>query len=191
MPSPLAHSAVGYVVYRTQRRWLTGDENRGKGWLAGSLVLALGFSLAPDADSLVGFAFGDLGRYHNTISHSLIAGVAVALVAGVVAAVVAMIAAQETRSRFGRWFLVALLCYEAHVIMDFFTVGRGVMLFWPFSVERFISPVKLFYGLHWSDGWLSARHLWTFISEFGFITVLFVLVHLYSRKDALFRRLSR
>jgi inner membrane protein len=191
MPSPLAHSAVGYVIYRTQRRRLTGDKNRRKGWFTCSLVLALGLSLAPDADSLVGFISGDLGRYHNTVSHSLIAGIAAALVAGVVAALVAMIAGQEPRSRFGRWFWVALLCYEAHVIMDFFTVGRGVMLFWPFSVERFISPVILFYGLHWSDGWLSVRHLWTFISELGFIIILFALVHLYSRREALFRRLSR
>ena len=37
--------------------------------------------------------------------------------------------------------------------MDFFTVGRGVNPFWPFSLERFASPVPVFYGLHWSYGW--------------------------------------
>lgn len=190
MPSPIAHSAVGYVIYRAQRGRLSGERFRWQRRFTVPLLITLGLSLAPDADSLVGFALGDLGRYHNTVSHSLIAGVAFALVVGLVAVLVALVAGQNQHGRFGRWFLIALLCYESHVIMDFFTIGDGVMLFWPFSVERFISPVPLFYGLHWSHGWISVWHLWTFVSELGFGIVLLVLVRLFSRREALFHRSS-
>jgi len=178
MPSPLAHSTAGYVIYRTQRDLLTGQNGRR---LTLALLITLGLSLVPDADSFVGFAFGNFGRYHNTVSHSLVVGAGFALVVGLLAAVAGLIGGWR-HARFAPWFLLALLCYETHVIMDFFTVSRGVMLFWPFSGQRFLSPVSLFYGLHWSDGWISVKHLWTFLSELGFSVVTVVLVRLFSRE---------
>jgi membrane-bound metal-dependent hydrolase YbcI (DUF457 family) len=46
------------------------------------------------------------------------------------------------RGDFVLWFVVLLASYEMHVIMDYFTVGgRGVMLFWPLTLQRFESPV--------------------------------------------------
>ncbi|NIV75262.1 MAG: hypothetical protein GWN37_10615, partial [Gammaproteobacteria bacterium] len=47
-----------------------------------------------------------------------------------------------------RAFLLTLVCYELHVLLDYLTVGRGVMLLWPLSAERFAPPIYLFYGLH-------------------------------------------
>jgi hypothetical protein len=50
-----------------------------------------------------------------------------------------------------------------------------VMALWPLSEKRFLLPVPLFYGLHWSDGWLSLRHVWTVLTELAFTAVaLFV-----------------
>ena len=34
-------------------------------------------------------------------------------------------------------FALTLACYESHVVMDYFTVGRGVMALWPWTPERF------------------------------------------------------
>lgn len=45
-----------------------------------------------------------------------------------------------------RWFAIAAVNYELHVLMDAPTLGRGVMLAWPVLSDRVESPVKLFYG---------------------------------------------
>ena len=67
--------------------------------------------------------------------------------------------------------------------MDLFTIGRGVLLFWPFSSQRFSFPLKLFYGLHWYDGWLSLRHMWTLLTELGFVVVIVAAVHLLPKSE--------
>ncbi len=85
------------------------------------------------------------------------------------------------RAGFRFWLVLSLLCYELHVLADYLTWGRGVMLFWPFTPERFAPPVYLFYGLHWSDGLFSVRHLWTVLTELGFAAVLLAALELRSR----------
>jgi len=172
MPSPLAHALAGWAVYR-------GGVRGGTGAPAARTVAAaaIALSLAPDLDALPGLATGNLGRYHNNMSHSVLFALAVALL-------VAAAAHRVGGWSFGRWFTLALTCYMLHVTMDFFTVGRGVMLAWPFSEERFQSPVKLFYGLRWSDGWISMRHLWTLFSEVGSAVLIGVVVRFWPRRKA-------
>jgi inner membrane protein len=141
------------------------------------LVVIISLSILPDLDSVAGFLMGDLGRYHNNWTHSLIVGLGVALVIGSLVWLV-------RNSGFSRWFLLALLCYELHIIIDYLTVGRGVKAFWPVSLERFVSPVQVFYGLHWSDGWLSTRHLLTLVTEVGFIALISIIVYVVYNKKA-------
>ena len=74
------------------------------------------------------------------------------------------------------WAIGGLLCCWSHIAMDYFTVGRGVMLFWPLSLARFDSPVKAFYGLRWSAGLWSTHHLYTFVTEILFIASLLFLL---------------
>ncbi len=62
--------------------------------------------------------------------------------------------------------------------MDAFTIGRGVMILWPFSIDRYASPVSLFYGVHWSDGWVSVRHLWTMVTELALLAAAGLFIHL-------------
>ncbi len=143
------------------------------GPLSLSLVLALGLSLFPDLDSILGILMGDLERYHNNLTHSLILGV-------VVASGVSGVVWLKQRSGFSAWFMISLLCYEMHVLMDFFTSGRGVMLLWPFSSNRYSSTVSLFYGVQWSEGWVSPQHLLTLVTEMGFILFVFVMAYLLS-----------
>jgi inner membrane protein len=138
-------------------------------------MMIISLSILPDLDSVAGILMGDFGRYHNNWTHSLIVGLGVALVVGSLVWLV-------RHSGFARWFILALLYYELHIIMDYFTVGRGVKVFWPFSPERFASPVPMFYGLHWSDGWLSMRHLLTLVTEVGFVVLLGIIVHLTLNK---------
>ena len=184
MPSPIAHTAIGYLIFKVQRR---GDVRKGQKWtraVAPTLIVVLGLSILPDLDSVAGILMGDFGSYHNNWTHSLLIGLGVALVIGSLVWLM-------RHSGFGRWFIITLLCYELHVVMDYFTIGRGVMAFWPFSLERFASPVPVFYGLRWSDGWLSTRHLFTITTEVGFIILVVIIAHSNLIRKNLIRRFTR
>lgn len=134
------------------------------------MLATVGLSLLPDLDTALGVVAGDLARFHSNISHSLIFGLVVALVVGGAVGV-------KRRRSSGKWFLIALVVYELHVLTDYATLGRGVLLLWPLSSERYVSPIKVFYGLHWSQGWISTSHLVTLITEVRFIVILVLLVH--------------
>jgi hypothetical protein len=166
MPSPLAHAAMGYVLYRATKK---PDDSGRIGPLPQLLILTVGISILPDLDFLAGIIFGDLYAYHNQVSHSLVVGTGFSLLA---AGAIWL----ATRRTFGRWFLILALSYNLHIVMDFFTYKtRGIMLFWPFTEARYEGAVKLFYGVRWSEGLWTPSHLVTLATELGvvFLLVLF------------------
>jgi membrane-bound metal-dependent hydrolase YbcI (DUF457 family) len=169
MPSPLAHLAAGYTIYRLSRRHEPQPSLGRVGPLPGLLAVTAAFSLLPDIDSAVGLLLRDFGRFHNNATHSLVAGVFFSLAFALLV--------WRRRGRFVYWFSVALVCYSLHVAMDAATIGRGVMALWPITEERFFMPVSFFYGLHWSQGWFSMRHLWTLSTELVFVAVLLFILH--------------
>ncbi len=166
MPSPIAHAAVGYALYRLYMAQTRPIKQSRIGSWPRLAIIASGLSLLPDLDFVPGFFFpGAFDQFHNTFANSIFTGLGVALGVGALARL-------WRQKGFWFWFLFTLISYELHVLMDYFTVGRGVMLFWPFTAQRFEPPFKLFYGLHRSDGWLSIRHLWTLVTELGFVILL-------------------
>ena len=176
MPSPIAHMAAGYAVFefaRLRMREVGNSTVR----LCVLLMGVLGLSLLPDMDSVAGILAKDFGRYHNNLTHSFSMGIAATLLIAAGAFVM-------DRKRVAQWAILALVCYELHVLMDFFTVGRGVMIFWPISPDRWEPSFKLFYGLHWSNGWFSHRHLWTLLNESVFAVILIGCVKWLQRRRA-------
>lgn len=170
MPSPIAHLAVGYAIYRLSRQSEPQPELRQFGPVPGLLAVTAVFSLLPDIDLAVGFLTGDFGRFHNNATHSLIVGAFFSfLFAGLMW--------WRRRQRFFYWFGVAVVSYWLHIAMDAATISRGVMALWPLTDTRFLAPLTLFYGLHWSDGWISIRHLWTLLTELLFVALVLVLLH--------------
>jgi inner membrane protein len=175
LPSPLAHAAVGYGIYRIARSHSLNQNLRdsmSRRWLLGATII---LSLLPDIDAVLGFLLGNFGRYHNNITHSIFAGLFASLLFNA-------IMRSHTTLKNVNWLIIALTCYELHVIMDFFTVGRGTMLFWPLTSSRFESPIKLFYGLHWSQGWFSIKHIWTLVSELFFLSFIYASYRIFSMK---------
>lgn len=177
MPSPIAHLTAGYVLYALSRAQQPEPALGRIGPVPGLLAVTAGLSLLPDLDSVVGVLAGDFGRFHNNLTHSLLVGAAVALLFGA-----AMRAGRG--GGFWFWFTVALAAYELHVLMDWTTYGRGVMALWPLTDARFQAPVFLFYGLHWSQGWLSVRHLWTLVTELAFAAVSVLALRRLTRRVA-------
>ena len=176
MPSPIAHLGAGYAIYRYYKHRL--PEERRQIWKVPlQLFLIAGLSMLPDLDVIPAIIFRDMRAYHNNISHSLLFGVPVALL-------IAGILHRVYRTSFWLWFVICLVSYDLHVIMDAFTAERGVMLFWPFTEERFASPVKLFYGLQWGLGWFSVWHLWTIFTESAFVAVLVIAMNYFEKRRA-------
>ena len=179
MPSPFAHAAVGYTLYR-----LTRSDTDKKITLSlpvfrsmdlpSSLLVSLGLSLAPDLDAIAGLAFHDMANFHNNGTHSLLVGAAVSLLVAFLASRKARLQGAAWRASFWRWFAIAFSSYGVHIFMDFLTRGgRGVRLLWPLVGARFIPVVEVFYGVDWGAGWFSVHHLVTFGTELIFIALLF------------------
>lgn len=174
MPSPIAHLTVGYAIYRYYEQRLPEDK-RSVWKIPLQFFLIACLSLLPDLDIAPAIIFRDMVAYHNNFSHSLIVALPVSLViAGIFYALY--------RADFWLWFVICLVSYGLHVVMDSLTMGRGVMMFWPLTQDRFASPVKLFYGLKWGFGWFSLWHLWTVLSEALFSLGIILAVNYLNKK---------
>lgn len=167
MPSPIAHATIGWAVFQVAHSAFPSPRDEERGWLRWQLAAAVVLSLLPDVDSILGLLTGNMGRYHNNLTHS----VPIALV---VASVVGLFALLKGRQCGLHWYLLALSSYGFHLAADVLTMGRGIMWLWPWSTQRLLSPVPLFYGLHWSDGLWSVRHVWTLLTELGFAALLYL-----------------
>jgi membrane-bound metal-dependent hydrolase YbcI (DUF457 family) len=177
MPSPLIHTTAGYVLYRLTRP--RGSDRRSGLFSRISspklLAAAIGYSLLPDLDSVPGLLTGDMARYHNNMAHSLAAAVLVGLATGLIARV-------GFKASFKTWFVLSAVPYALHMLMDFFTVSRGVMLAWPLTDARFLAPFTLFYGLRWSEGLVSEHHVMTLVTELPVVVISVLLVHRISTR---------
>ena len=164
MPSPIAHAALGYAVYRVFKPYLLGENEPSILKDRQLLTLAFGLSLLPDLDFLPGLLTDNAGEFHNGATHSPLMAVLVAVAAAVLA-----------RRRSDRWrtyFVFVLAAYGLHVLADFVTMGRGTMVLWPVSDERISPPLHIFYGLRRSEGIVSSLHFITLVNELLFVAAL-------------------
>ena len=175
MPSPIAHLTAAYVAQRIGLAYVPEPEAETQRSARRLLLATAVFSMLPDVDAVAGALSGDFGSYHNEATHSLLVG------AGVSLAFASIMAWRQRGFLF--WFLLAAGCYSAHVLMDSATPGRGVLAAWPISNRRFNAPLTLFYGLHWSEGWISVRHVWTVVTELGFAAVTALVLLVFGRRD--------
>jgi membrane-bound metal-dependent hydrolase YbcI (DUF457 family) len=174
MPSPIAHFGMGYVIYRYYKDRLPQDQRRL--WrFPLQLVMVVGLSMLPDLDVIPAIIFRDMRAYHNNFSHSLLFAVPVSLL-------VAGVFHQIYRSNFWLCFLICLISYDLHVIMDALTAERGVMIFWPLTQNRFSFPIKVFYGVQWGLGWFSLWHLWTIFTELLFVIAVMGVVNYFEKR---------
>lgn len=159
MPSPIAHIAAGYLIYRfyPHQNSILLPRRRIR------VAITILFSLLPDMDIILGLLFHDLKRYHNGLTHSFFVGL-------ILSHVVSAIVKRNHSLAFTYFFTFTLVPYELHILMDYLARGkRGVMLLWPFSRRRFRFPKKLFYGVKWNQGPTSRSHLWTIATEVALV----------------------
>ena len=139
------------------------------------MILVMGLSMLPDLDIIPAMIFRDMEKYHNNFSHSLLLAIPVAIL-------IAAILRQIYHSDFWVGFLICLISYDFHIVMDALTAERGVIMFWPLSQNRFTFPIKVFYGVQWGLGWFSIWHLWTIFTESLFVLVVVSVVNYFEKR---------
>ena len=161
------HIAVGMAAGRGFARG-----GRRSGSESAAMVRFSIVSLWPDVD-VVGFRFGisyadPLG--HRGASHSIVA----ALLVGAMRALFAAAARLQVLRTAVYVTLVAL----SHGLLDTCTFGggRGVALLWPFSHDRFWSPLRFIPVAPLGLGILSSSGVWVAFSE----VVMFAPLWLYA-----------
>lgn len=174
MPSPIAYLGVGYAIYHQYKNKLPQDQ-RSFWKIPFQLAVVAGLSLLPDLDVVPAILFKDMRAYHNNFSHSIFFAIPVSLI-------IASVFQRVYRSNFWMWFMICLLSYDLHVVMDALTAERGVMMLWPLTQDRFSSPIKIFYGLQWGLGWFSIWHLWTIVTESFFVGIILTAVNYFDKR---------
>lgn len=137
MPTPIAHSLAGGIIYFLQLRKIP------KAWkyfIVGILFFIF-YSNLPDLDFLLGIWYGNINKYHHGFTHSIFFLFCVALLTGIAAKYVFSMS-------FWRIIGISFLLLELHLFMDYVTGDTrepyGVMLFWPFSHKYYIFPISFF-----------------------------------------------
>lgn len=175
MSSPITHLACAYVAYSAA----TANTTAAMGLSRRSALLAAAFfSLAPDLDYAAACVGGSVEAYHNHFTHSLV------FVLGVAGLVAVLLRAMRPMLRIRFFFLFAAACGLLHLAVDYCTHGRGLMLLWPWSGHRFISPYPIFQGVRWSEGWISSSHGVTLAQDAVFAAILVLLTRWIARRRA-------
>lgn len=132
MPSPIGHSLMACSLYADR-----SPVRRRSWWTLAAIVL---FANAPDLDFIPGLLLGQPLLFHRSMTHSLM----FPAILGGLAFVVFACRGRAEAGRVGRLVFFATL---SHVALDFFCApakSSGVMLFWPFSFEKFAAETPLF-----------------------------------------------
>jgi inner membrane protein len=147
MATPIGHAVAGYAIYSISPH---GAHGRGSWRLA---LLCIFMAVAPDLDVLPGLLQGKPVLFHGGITHSLGTG----LVLSLLVAGICRFSGRTVVSVFS----LCLAAYASHLLLDFVGPdGRepyGIPLFWPISVETFLSPVPLLPGMRHVDNTLASN----------------------------------
>lgn len=167
MPSPIAHGSLAFLAWPALRGH---DPAALPLWRrAALLVLLVGALGAPDLDILIDPLLGNRWfANHGGPTHSLAAGVAFAFLFTAAARIL-------VPAPLLRLWLVGLLAYWSHIVLDACTFGRGVMMLWPFTGERFATPIPLFVGVRHSDWGDWPGHLITLSTESAFAVLVWLI----------------
>lgn len=172
MPSPIGHLAFWPLLRR--RRTAPAAATRTQSLLWG-LMIAVAL-LAPDFDVALAFVYHTrISEVHNGPSHSLLAALVFALPAAGLCTWLAGV-------RYRRAVVVMLAGFLSHLLLDIFTWGRGIELFWPLTHTRIASPVPLFLGVRHSSGAPLWMHALTAANDLTFCAVVWALMWAWRRR---------
>lgn len=160
MPSPIAHTSIAMALWPATARKLRGTPARGRIIILGATLVTL---VAADFDILTGSIFGS-GPFvdHGGPTHSFVA-------AAIWAMAFATVLSIATRAmHWTTFWMLGFIAYGSHIMLDAFTFGRGVRMFWPFLADRIASPLPIFAGVRHSTPASIVDHTLTIATELLF-----------------------
>ena len=132
MPSPVAHSIIGFTLFRVSAR-----PNEPFDWR--KLALCLFAANAPDLDFIPGLLSGQPDHFHHGASHSIALAVLFAILFGVFSHIMKIDSVQWTSP-------VLLGLYLSHLVLDCFSIDTaapyGMPLFWPVSHTYYNAAIE-------------------------------------------------
>jgi inner membrane protein len=90
--------------------------------------------------------------FHRGLTHSLIFTLGFSLI-------LAFILRKRWQFSYKQLAWITFILYGSHLVLDFFTEGRGIPLLYPFTENFFVSSITLFPGVHHSRGLWHYSHL--------------------------------
>lgn len=136
MATPLGHSLLGLTFGRMSGSAIVFRSRRG-------YFFSILAANAADLDFVPGLLMGDINRFHQEITHTLLASI---IFGGMVVLVSRSFCAIPLRMG-----MASVGLYASHLLLDFFCEDKrapfGQPLLWPFSLEYFISPWPIFGGV--------------------------------------------
>lgn len=155
MPSPIVHAVAGFALAKFLPLQ-PPRSHRLQQWKL-PIFYSVFLAAAPDLDFIPQLIFG--GNFHRGLSHSLLFTV-------VFSAIAAWVASSWWKTSYQQLFNCSLVLYGSHLLLDYFSAGRGIKVFLPFVDRFYKSPITLFPGLKYSEGLWHSSHLPTLIFEF-------------------------
>ncbi len=148
MPSPIAHAVSGYVFAKflplTQPRI-----SRRRRWELLCLYPVF-VAIVADLDFIPQIITGE--SFHRGLTHSLIFTLGFSLI-------LAFILRYRWQFSYQQLAWITFILYGSHLVLDFFTEGRGIPLLYPFTENFFVSSITIFPGVHHSRGLWHYSHL--------------------------------
>lgn len=174
MPSPIVHAVAGLVLAKV----LPLEEPKSHQLRQWKLPLFYGVfvATAADLDFVPQILLG--GNFHRGLSHSL-------LFAIVFGAISAGIASGWWKTSYRKLMIWSWVLYGSHLILDYFSAGRGIKFWLPFVDRFYKAPTTLFPGLHYSEGLWHSSHLPTLIFEFVLCAIVLGVVWGWQRGQSL------
>ena len=161
MPSPIAHSAVGYAL----SRFFPDRSHRTTkifSLISPIALYSVIISNLPDLDFLPEVVTQT--KFHRGPTHSI----AASLVLSVLFSALAILLFKrrdrtpsiKPKLSYKTLFVFTLGVYLIHLLLDSITAGGpGMQLLWPFSTDYFRAPFSLFFAVRHSRGLWDASHL--------------------------------
>lgn len=164
MPSPIAHSATGYILaqlFPLKHKTVRWSRN----WKCKLLSIFFAAN-APDLDFILQILTGE--NYHRGISHSLGLAIGFSCLWGLIAYLI-------WRPLWQQIFGLTFVLYSSHLVLDYFTAGgNGIPFFWPLSNSWFIADTPIFPSVKHSRGFIDASHLNFLSFELSYSMILFL-----------------
>ena len=176
MPSPIAHSISGYVIFRLFSIKNKAFKFSKKGiYQLFTILFTVFVANAADLDFILQSLTGK--KFHRGLTHSL----TFALLFSLLVALITRFSSKKINIC-KQIFWLCLLLYGSHLLLDFFTSGGdGMQILWPFNNGFYKSVAPLFPSVHHELGIFDPVHIKFVSFELFYSVILYFCFVLYTK----------